>query len=133
MRTARPEAPPAVRYRFTGVPSAAFAPMTRLEEVWASSRYMRFTDFRVTYAGAGPHVLTEQEQAIVDVVAAAGGDVSNPQATYLQVLRASTRIHPARFVPMLGQFGRPIIVGSLALAPDSPQAGLMENWLAASA
>lgn len=119
------------RFRFECVtPVPAFAPLGRLEEVWASPRYLTFTDCSVSYIGAGPFVLTDEESAVVEVVATAGGDVGDRQRAYLTVLRASTRIDRARLDERLSDFGRPIIAGSLALAPLAPQAQLLANWLA---
>ncbi|WP_341994235.1 hypothetical protein MRBLWH7_002113 [Microbacterium sp. LWH7-1.2] len=124
---------PAPRFRFECVtPVPEFAPLGRLEEVWANSRYTTFTDCVVTYVGDGPFVLTAEEQAVVDVVGAAGGDVSSPQQTYLLTLAASTRLDPARLAERLAQLGRPVVLGSLALAPEAPQADLFRAWLTGS-
>jgi hypothetical protein len=132
--TALDDTPAPARYRFNCItPIPAFSPLGRLDEVWASSRYMTFTGCVVTYVGAGEMSLTPEESAIVDVVAAAGGDVSDREVTFLRVLTASTRVDPARLAEKLAEFGRPIVEGSLALAPDAPQAKLFADWLAASA
>lgn len=126
--------PPAARYRFNCVtPVPAFAPLGRLQEVWASSRYITFTGCVVSYVGSGQLRLTAEESAIVDVVADAGGDASDREGTFLLVLTASTRIDPTRLKEKLAEFGRPIITGSLALAPDAPQAQLFADWLASTA
>lgn len=128
------DTPTPARFRFNCItPVPAFSPLGRLPEVWASSRYMTFTGCVVTYIGAGQLTLTEEESAVVDVVASAGGDVSDPEGTFLRVLTASTRVDPARLYEKLAEFGRPIIEGSLALAPDAPQAHLFADWLAATA
>ena len=122
------------RYRFNCItPVPAFAPLGRLEEVWASPRYMTFTGCVVSYVGIGYFTLTKEESAIVDVVADAGGDVSDRKRTYLAVLTASTRVDPSRLDQALAEFGAPIIAGSLALAPEAPQAGLLTDWLASVA
>ncbi len=64
--TALEEAPSVPRYRFNCVtPVPAFAPLGRLEEVWASSRYMTFTGCVVSYVGIGQFRLTPEESAIV--------------------------------------------------------------------
>lgn len=128
------DTPPAPRYRFDCItPVPGFAPLGRLEEVWASPRYMTFTDCIVSYVGAEPYVLTVEESAVVDVVANAGGDVSNREQTYLLVLSASTRIELSRLPDKLAELGRPIVEGSLALAPDAPQAMLFAEWLESTA
>lgn len=103
-----------------------------LQDVWASPKYATYTDCVVTYVGGGDFVLTAEEQAVVDVVAAAGGDVSNPQLTYLTVVAASTRMDPHRLEDRLAELGAPIVRGALALAPIAPQAVLFQNWLAAN-
>ena len=110
-RSKRPR--PVPRYRFNCVtPVPAFAPLGRLEEVWASSRYMTFTGCVVSYVGTAVHALTPEESAIVDVVAEAGGDVGDRERTFLTVLTASTRVDPSRLYQALAEFGRPIIDGS---------------------
>lgn len=129
-----PETPSLPRYRFNcTTPVPAFAPLGRLEEVWASPRYMTLTGCVVSYVGVGRFALTPEESAIVDIVSEAGGDVSDRESTYLLVLTASTRIDPARLEEKLAEFGRPVITGSLALAPDAPQANLLADWLASTA
>jgi hypothetical protein len=133
-RTAVEDASSLPRYRFDCItPVPAFAPLGRLEEVWASSRYMTFTGCVVSYVGLGYFRLTPEESQIVDAVADAGGDVSDREATFLRVLTASTRVDPSRLEEKLAEFGRPIIAGSLALAPDAPQAKLFAKWLDAGA
>jgi hypothetical protein len=128
------EAPSVPRYRFNCVtPVPAFAPLGRLEEVWASSRYMTFTGCIVSYVGIGQFRLTPEESAIVDVVAQAGGNVTDRERTFLSVLTASTRVDPSRLYQALAEFGRPIIAGSVALAPEAPQAALFADWLVATA
>jgi len=133
-RSASSEAPLAPRYRFNCItPVPAFAPLGRLEEVWASPRYMTFTGCVVSYVGVGQFALTAEESAIVDIVAEAGGDVSDRERTFFLVLTASTRVEQSRLDEKLAEFGRPVIAGSLALAPDAPQAGLFADWLAETA
>lgn len=127
-----PDEPSAPRFRFDCIsPVAAVPPLTRLEEVWASPLYLTFTGCTVRYIGAGPFLLTAEESAIVDVVARGRGDNGDRRGTYLQVLRASTRIDPARFEQRLNELGPPIVAGSVARAPEAPQAHLLTKWLAA--
>lgn len=124
---------PVPRYRFDCVsPVPQFAPLGRLEEVWADARYLTMTDCVTTYVGEGPFVLTPEESAIVDVVTQSGGVVSDRQATYLLILAVSTRIDPARLEQKLAQVGRPIVQASLALAPQAPQARQFTAWLSAT-
>jgi hypothetical protein len=103
-----------------------------LNDVWSSPRYTSFTDCVVTYTGTGAFELTDDEQAIVNVVGNAGGDVSNPQFTYLTVVAATTRMDPPALDSRLAQLGAPIVAGSIALAPNAPQGLLFQSWLAAN-
>jgi hypothetical protein len=122
------------RYRFDAVtPVPGFAPLGRMEEVWASPGYMTITDCVVSYIGTEPFRLTAEESAIVDVAEAAGAVVSDREGLYLVILAASTRIDPARFEVKLAELGRPVAAASLALAPAAPQAGRMAAWLQATA
>jgi hypothetical protein len=124
----------APRYRFDAVtPVPGFAPLHRMEEVWASPRYMTITDCVVSYIGTEQFRLTAEESAIVDVAEAAGAVVSDREGLYLVILAASTRIDPARFEAKLAELGRPVAAASLALAPVAPQAGRMAAWLEATA
>lgn len=133
LSTVEQEAPPVPRFRFNCItPVPGFAPLGRLEEVWASPRYMTFTGCAVSYVGDGPFVLTAEESAVVDVVADAGGEVTDRRETYLLVLTASTRIEMSQLNDRLAELGRPIVRGSLALAPEAPQAKLFADWLASS-
>lgn len=120
------------RFRFECIsPVPGQASLSRLEEVWSSPRYTTFTDCIVSYAGEPPFLLTAAERSVVDVVAAAGGDVSDPGYTYLLVLATSTRLHPPRLAERLARLGRPVVRGSVALAPAAPQAPLLRAWLGA--
>jgi len=132
--TGDPVDPDVPRFRFdciTAVPG--FAPLHRLEEVWASPRYLTFTDCRVTYIGAEPFRLTPEEAAIVNVAEDAGAVIADPQAMYLLILAATARIDPARFDVKLAELGRPVVQASLALAPEAPQADRFRDWLATTA
>lgn len=127
-----PEQSDAPRFRFDCTsPVAAVAPLTRLEEVWANPLYLTFTGCTVRYIGAGPFVLTAEESAIVDLAARGRGDMGDRRGTYLQVLRASTRIDPARFEQRLNELGPPVVEAAVARAPEAPQAHLLRKWLAA--
>jgi hypothetical protein len=122
------------RFRFDCItPVPGFAPLHRLEEVWANPRYLTFTDCRVTYIGSEPFRLTPEEAAVVDVAEEAGAVVTDPQAMYLLILAATARIDPARFEAKLAELGRPVVQASLALAPEAPQADRFRDWLAATA
>ena len=118
------------RYRFDAVMRVpTYAPLHRLEEVWASPGYLTITDCVVRYVGPQPFLLTDEESAVVDVAVAAGAVVEDRTAMYLLILAASTRIDPARFDAKLAELGRPVVQASLALAPEAPQAGGFAAWL----
>ena len=122
------------RYRFTCVtPVPAFAPLGRLEEVWASPRYMTFTGCVVSYVGIGQFTAHPGRVGDRRCRRRRGRRRQRPERTFLTVLTASTRVDPSRLYQSLAEFGRPIIAGSVALAPDAPQAGLFADWLAATA
>lgn len=120
----------APRFRFdctTAVP--VFAPLTRLEQVWASPQYMTITDCIVRYIGAETFELTADESAVVDIAEAAGAIFDDRRALYLSILAASTRIDPAALDAKLAVLGRPVVMASLALAPEAPQAAQFGAWL----
>jgi hypothetical protein len=120
----------APRFRFdfiTALPMTA--PLTRLEQVWASPQYVRITDCVVRYVGAETFELTADESAVVGVAEAAGAVVDDRRALYLLILAASTRIDPASLDARLAELGRPVVMASLALAPEAPQAAQFGVWL----
>ncbi|MFE6255064.1 hypothetical protein [Agromyces sp. NPDC057865] len=134
VRTAKAAAPAEPRYRFAvKTPVPDLAPLARLEEVWAAPYYLAVTDCTVSYVGATEFRLTAEESAIVDVVESVDGPVADRETTYLTVLAASTRIPPANLDAKLRQLGRGIVAGSLALAPQAPQARAFAAWLEATA
>jgi hypothetical protein len=117
------------RFRFAPItPLPDFAPLGRLEAVWASPSYLTITDCIVSYIGADPFRLTPEEYRIVEI-AEAGGATGDPRDLYLLILSASTRIDPPRLDAKLAELGRPIVTASLALAPEAPQAAQFMRWL----
>ncbi|MGW4930177.1 hypothetical protein ACWEOH_13575 [Agromyces sp. NPDC004153] len=134
VRTAKAAAPVEPRYRFAvKTPVPDLAPLARLEDVWAAPYYLAILDCTVSYVGETEHRLTAEESAIVDVVESVDGPVADRETTYLTVLAASTRIPPANLDAKLRQLGRGIVAGSLALAPQAPQARAFAAWLEATA
>jgi hypothetical protein len=128
----RPE--PLIRYQFTctGVDGSLIGKFSSLEEVWASTRYMHISDCQVTYVGAGPHVLTAEEAAAVNVAVAAGAPAGQPSELCLRIIRACTRTDPRNLNAALAAYGVPVVKGALALAPLAPQAAVFTKWLKAS-
>ena len=95
---------------------------------------MTFTGCIVSYVGIGQFALTAEESAIVDVVAEAGGDVSDRERTFLLVLTASTRVDPST---ALSELSRSSVGRS---SPDRWRShrkhrrpALFADWLAATA
>jgi hypothetical protein len=132
--SAKAAAPVEPRYRFAvKTPVPDLAPLARLEDVWAAPYYVAVTDCTVSYIGETEYRLTAEESAIVDVVESVDGPVEDRETTYLTVLAASTRIPPANLDAKLRQLGRGIVAGSLALAPQAPQARAFAAWLEATA
>jgi hypothetical protein len=129
----RPE--PLIRYQFTctAADDSLIGKFSSLEEVWASTRYMRITDCQVAYVGAGPHVLTAEETAAVNAAVAAGAPAGNASELCLRIIRASTRTNPGNLAAALAAYGVPVVKGSLTLAPLAPQAAVFTRWLKTAA
>ncbi|WP_457962893.1 hypothetical protein M1E17_15560 [Arthrobacter sp. D1-29] len=100
-----------------------------LDEVWASTRYMRITNCDVAYVGGTPHILTPEEEPAVQVALAAGAPAEDKPALFLRILKASTRTNPRELEARLPEIGVPVVKGALAFAPLAPQAILLERWL----
>lgn len=102
---------------------------SRLEEVWASTQYLRITSCEVDYIRPGAHSLTLKESAIVQVAEDAGLVVEDRAAAYLTILATCTRIPPGTLAGRLAELGAPMITAALALAPEAPQARQLTEWL----
>ncbi|QOT18964.1 hypothetical protein HMI59_07470 [Paenarthrobacter sp. YJN-5] len=128
----RPE--PLVRYQFTctAADGSLIGKFSSLEEVWASTRYLRITDCVVAYVGAGAHVLTAEETAAVNVAVAAGAPAGQQSELCLRIIRACTRTDPRTLNAALSAYGVPVVKGALALAPLAPQAAVFTKWLKAA-
>ncbi|MDR7157760.1 hypothetical protein J2X42_000443 [Arthrobacter sp. BE255] len=127
-----PEKPePKARYQFDcfEVGGARIGTLSSLEEVWASSRYMRIANCEVTYVGGGPHILTPEEETAVHVAIAAGAPSDDRSALFLRILKACIRTDPRELDTRLSELGAPVIKGALAFAPLAPQSVLLERWL----
>lgn len=127
-----PEKPePVVRYQFrcSDLDGSGTGTLTSLEEVWASTRYMRIADCEVAYVGAGAHALTPDEESAVQVAIEAGAPSDDKCALFLRILKACTRTNPSELDKRLSAIGVPVIKGALAFAPSAPQAVVLERWL----
>lgn len=127
-----PEKPePIVRYQFdcSDVDGQKIGILSSLDEVWASTRYMRIATCDVAYVGGTPHILTPEEESAVQVALAAGAPADDKSALFLRILKASTRTNPRELEARLPEIGVPVIRGALAFAPMAPQAILLERWL----
>lgn len=127
-----PEKPePVVRYQFdcSEVEGSNMGALSSLEEVWASTRYMRIANCEVAYVGGGPHILTPEEESAVQVAIAAGAPADDRSALFLRILKACTRTNPRELDKRLSEIGVPAIKGALAFAPSAPQAVVLERWL----
>lgn len=125
----KPEPP--VRYQFDCSEANGFriGKLSSLEEVWASTRYVRIAQCEVTYVGGGAHILTPEEEAAVQVAMAAGALTIDKPALFLRILEACTRTNPRELHARLSGIGAPVVKGALAFAPSAPQAVVLERWL----
>jgi hypothetical protein len=127
-----PEQPePIVRYQFdcSDVDGLRIGVLSSLEEVWASTRYMRIANCEVAYVGGAPHILSAEEESAVQVAIAAGASADDKSALFLRILKACTRTNPRELETHLSEIGVPAIKGALAFAPLAPQSVLLERWL----
>ncbi len=102
---------------------------TRLDAVWAYTGYLRIASCQVEYIGDGPHELTLEEDAVVQVAEDLGEVVTDRTATYMTILAACTRIHPSVLDETLNGLGVPLVTAALALAPQAPQVKQFQAWL----
>lgn len=125
----RPE--PRIRYQFdcSEADGLRIGMLSSLEEVWASTRYVRLARCEVRYVGGGPHALTPEEEAAVQVAIAAGASTSDKSALFLRILEVCTRTNPQELDLRLSRAGVAVVKGALAFAPSAPQAVVLERWL----
>lgn len=127
--TEKPE--PMVRYQFDCAEANGFraGKLSSLEEVWASTRYVRIVQCDVTYVGGGFHILTPEEDSAVQVAIAAGAPPGDRSALFLRILETCTRTNPRELNARLFGIGVPVVRGALAFAPSAPQAVVLQRWL----
>ncbi|MGW4929396.1 hypothetical protein ACWEOH_09600 [Agromyces sp. NPDC004153] len=97
---------------------------SRLEEAWASTNYVRIDSCEATASGDGE--LSEEQQAVADVAAADLPGV-DPTDAYLATVAACVRLNADDLA------GAPssVLEATTLLCPEAPQAGLIQDELAA--
>ncbi|KIS27839.1 hypothetical protein TV39_08910 [Arthrobacter sp. SPG23] len=106
------------------------------QEVWASKYYTGSTTCSVAIDGKHPSTrqpLFAKEQALIDLIASKGGDVSLPTATIGAVMLMCAKIAPDfadEFVARM-DWRRAEIEGALSVCPDAPHAGVLREALTA--
>jgi hypothetical protein len=127
------EPEPLIRYRFNCVDihGTDIGHFSSLEEVWSTSQYMRITHCDVVYVGVGPHTLTAEEAAAVNVARDAGSPQPSDSVLCLEIIGACTRIDPNTLHADLLKLGAPVVKGAVTFAPLAPQAIVFSRWLGA--
>lgn len=105
------------------------------KEVWASPHY---AGGRCSIDIDGKHSSTKQqllpsEQAVVDVVASHGGDVSAPMSTFGSVMLMCAKVDrdfADQFVARM-DWRRADVQGALSICPDAPHAAVFQEVLTA--
>ncbi|BCW36047.1 hypothetical protein StoSoilA2_21030 [Arthrobacter sp. StoSoilA2] len=105
------------------------------KEVWASRDY---SSGRCSIEIAGLHPSTKQalvpgEQALIDLIASLGGDVSLPTATVGKVMLMCARVDQdfADLVVARMDWRRADVQGALSVCPDAPHAAVFHEVLTA--
>lgn len=121
---------PLARYSFTptGYDGRVLPDLASLEAVWAETRYLTMSGVAVRYVGSNPQVLTAGENQAVNAAVASGAKGSRAQIC-LAIVAACTRIDQRTVYAGLTAVGRPIVNGALDLAPQAPQASVMQRWI----
>jgi hypothetical protein len=101
---------------------------TRLEAVWASTEYVRTDHCLASYAGPPPFELTAEEEVVASV--AADGGTPTP-TLYLDVLEACSRLGADSGDHSIDGTATSVLQASLLVCPKGPQAGLIQEQLAA--
>lgn len=105
-----------------------------LQEVWASKYYAGSSACSIEIDGKHPSTkqpLFAKEQALVDLIASKGGDVSAPNATVGAVMLLCAKLAPDfadEFVTRM-DWRRAEIEGALSICPDAPHAGVLREAL----
>jgi hypothetical protein len=121
---------PRFRFGCVGSDGRVLGDFSRLEEVWASTDYLRTQYCTARFVGSQPFVLTPSEAQAARI--AAGGVEDPSPAIYLKVLEVCTRLGAEDGPHSIPGTPAPILKASLEVCPEAPQAGLVESWLVAS-
>lgn len=106
------------------------------QEIWASKYYAGASTCSVEIDGKHPSTrqpLFAKEQALIDLVASKGGDVSAPTSTIGKIMLMCAKLSPGfadDFVARV-DWRRADIEGALSVCPDAPHAGVLQEELTA--
>ena len=107
-----------------------------LQEVWSSKYYAGSSTCSVEVDGKHPSTkqpLFAKEQALIDLIASKGGDVSAPNSTVGKIMLMCAKLAPDfadEFVARV-DWRRADIEGALSVCPDAPHAGVLREALTA--
>ena len=125
------------RYTYKCGSYDASAPTLRsYQEVWTSKYYAGSATCSVEIDRKHPSTkqpLYGSEQALIDLIASKGGDVSRPTATIGKIMLMCAKISPDfpdQFVARM-DWRRADIEGALSVCPDAPHAGVLREALTA--
>ena len=125
------------RYTYKCGSYDASAPTLRsYQEVWTSKYYAGSATCSVEIDGKHPSTkqpLFAREQALIDLIASKGGDVSLPTATVGEIMLMYAKVSPDfadQFVARM-DWRRADIEGALSVCPDAPHAGVLREALTA--
>lgn len=129
----------ATRYDFQcGTTGGTQTTYKSYKEVWASTEYAGSSTCFVKVAGkvswdTDKPSLIPSEQAIVDLVASKGGDVSVPISTVADVMKLCAKLDPgyAEQVVARNDWRKAEAEGALSICPDAPHAPLLQEALTA--
>ena len=106
------------------------------QEVWASKYYAGSSTCSIDIDGKHPSTkqpLFAKEQALIDLIASKGGDVSLPTGTIGEIMLMCAKVSPDfpdQFVARM-DWRRADIEGALSVCPDAPHAGVLREALTA--
>lgn len=125
----RPTSDTGFRFRCYASDGRLLGDWQRLEEVWASSNYLRTEYCEAIYAGPLPWELTLTEAAVAEIAAGGSDDAGEAGDLYLEVLSACTRLGADEGEHSIEGTPAPILEATLTLCPEAPQARLISRWL----
>lgn len=127
----------AKRYEYTCGSYDAKAPKYRsYKEVWPSIYYAGSATCSILINGTHPstkQALVPTEQALVDLIASKGGDVSLPTATVGKIMLMCAKVSPDFADELVARMDwrKADIEGALSVCPDAPHASVLREALTA--